>query len=132
MGSNSKGSRRERELTNLLDDSGWGVMRAPSSGSSTDRELPDVLAGDGTRFIAIEAKASSGAPIYINGEEIEALEYFAENFGAVALVGVRFDYCDWRFFVPDDLYTTGEGNFRVKKDVLDDGLTLEDLSEIND
>ena len=129
MPRNSKGARRERELISELDAHGFVAMRAPSSGSATPRELPDAIAGNGDVALAIEAKASSGDPIYLSGEEIEALEYFARNFGAVALVGVRFDYCDWRFFDPDDLHATEGGNRRVKKDVLDDGLTLSDLSE---
>jgi len=44
-------------------------MRAPASGSATERELPDVLAaGDGDTFYAIEAKSSAGDPIYLGGE----------------------------------------------------------------
>jgi Holliday junction resolvase len=116
MPGNPKGDRRERELVNRLDEAGFAVMRAPASGSSTDRELPDVLAGDGERFYAIEAKSSSGDPIYLDAEEVEALVYFAQNFGAKARIGVRFDREDWAFFHPADLYTTGSGNKRVKKE----------------
>ncbi|SDE93716.1 Holliday junction resolvase Hjc [Halorientalis regularis] len=115
MSSNRKGDRRERELVNALDESGFAVMRAPASGSATERELPDVLAGDGEAFYAIEAKSSSGDPIYLDGEEIQALLYFAQNFGAKPRVGVRFDHEDWYFFHPGDLYTTDGGNYRVKK-----------------
>ena len=114
--SNAKGDRRERELVNRLDESGFAVMRAPSSGSATERELPDVLAGDGETFYAIEAKSSSGDPIYLTGEEIEALVYFSRNFGAKPRVGVRFDREDWYFFHPGDLHETDGGNYRVKKE----------------
>ena len=114
--SNAKGDRRERELVNKLDEAGFAVMRAPASGSATERELPDVLAGDGGDFYAIEAKSSAGDPIYLDGAEIEALLFFSRNFGARARVGVRFDREDWYFFHPDDLYTTDGGNYRVKKE----------------
>ena len=114
--SNAKGDRRERELVNRLDEAGFAVMRAPASGSATARELPDVLAGNGELFYAIEAKASAGDPIYLTGEEVEALVYFARNFGAKARIGVRFDREDWYFFHPGDLYTTDGGNYRVKKE----------------
>lgn len=67
---NRKGERRERELVNLLDECGFAVMRAPASGSPTDRELPDGIAGNGERFSAIEAKSSSGNPIYLDAEEV--------------------------------------------------------------
>jgi Holliday junction resolvase len=116
MSSNRKGDRRERELVNALDDAGFAVMRAPASGSATERELPDVLAGDGGDFYAIEAKSSSGDPIYLDGAEVEALVYFAKNFGAKPRVGVRFDREDWYFFHPGDLYQTDGGNYRVKKE----------------
>jgi Holliday junction resolvase len=116
MSSNRKGDRRERELVNRLDEAGFAVMRAPASGSATDRELPDVLAGDGDTFYAIEAKSSSGRPIYLSGEEVEALIYFARNFGAKSRVAVRFDREDWFFFHPGDLHTTDGGNYRVKKE----------------
>jgi len=77
MSANRKGDRRERELVNRLDDAGFAVMRAPASGSATDRDLPDVLAGDGETFYAIEAKSSAGDPIYLTGEEVESLIFFA-------------------------------------------------------
>ncbi|WP_280535392.1 Holliday junction resolvase Hjc [Halopenitus sp. POP-27] len=116
MSANRKGDRRERELVNALDEAGFAVMRAPASGSATERELPDVLAGNGERFYAIEAKSSAGDPIYLDGEEVEALLFFSQNFGAKARIAVRFDREDWYFFHPGDLYTTDGGNYRVKKE----------------
>jgi Holliday junction resolvase len=116
MSANRKGDRRERELVNRLDEAGFAVMRAPASGSATDRDLPDVLAGDGERFYAIEAKSSGGDPIYLDGEEVESLIYFAQNFGANARIAVRFDREDWYFFHPGELYTTDAGSYRVKKE----------------
>jgi Holliday junction resolvase len=128
MSANRKGDRRERELVNRLDESGFAVMRAPASGSATERELPDVLAGDGDRFYAIEAKSSGGDPIYLSGEEVEALVFFAQNFGAKARIAVRFDREDWYFFHPGDLYTTDGGNYRVKKETaLADGVDFEEF-----
>ena len=128
MSANRKGDRRERELVNRLDEAGFAVMRAPASGSATDRDLPGVLAGDDGRFYAIEAKSSSGDPIYLSGEEVEALIYFARNFGANARIAVRFDREDWYFFHPGDLYTTDGGNYRVKKETaLADGTDFEEL-----
>ena len=124
-----KGDRRERELVNLLDESGFAVMRAPASGAATDRELPDVLAGNGDEFYAIEAKSSSGKPIYLDGEEdVEALLFFAKNFGAKARIAVRFDREDWYFFHPSELYVTDGGNYRVKRETaLQEGQDFEGL-----
>jgi Holliday junction resolvase len=127
--SNAKGDRRERELVNLLDGAGFAVMRAPASGSATERELPDVLAGNGDVFYAIEAKSSAGDPIYLSGEEVEALVYFARNFGAKPRIAARFDREDWYFFHPADLHTTDGGNYRVKKETaLADGTDFEELT----
>ena len=129
MGSNQKGDRRERELVNRLDDTGFAVMRAPASGSATPRELPDVLAGNGETFYAIEVKSSSGDPIYIDGEEITDLDYFATGFGAEPKIGVRFDHEDWYFFSPSELYETSGGNYRVKQETaIADGTDFEELT----
>ncbi|MFC7044232.1 Holliday junction resolvase Hjc [Halobacteriaceae archaeon GCM10025711] len=129
MSSNRKGDRRERELVNMLDEAGFAVMRAPASGSATARELPDVLAGNGDVFYAIEAKSSSGNPIYLTGEEVEALIYFSRNFGAKARIAVRFDREDWYFFHPGDLYVTDGGNYRVKKETaLAEGVDFAELT----
>lgn len=126
---NRKGERRERELVNLLDEIGFAVMRAPASGSATDRELPDVLAGDGERFYALEAKSSNGNPIYLNAEEVEALIYFAESFGATPRIAIRFDEEAWAFFAPEDLYVTEAGNYRVKKETaIADGVDVYELA----
>ncbi|WP_135827678.1 Holliday junction resolvase Hjc [Halorussus halobius] len=131
--SNAKGDRRERELVNRLDEAGFAVMRAPASGSATERELPDVLAGDGTDFYAVEAKSSSGDPIYLTGEEVEALVYFGKNFGAKPKIGVRFDREDWYFFHPADVHETDGGNYRVKKETaLEEGDPLDALRTSDD
>ena len=128
--SNAKGDRRERELVNELDAAGYAVMRAPASGSATERELPDVLAGDGEDFYAIEAKSSAGDPIYLDGAEIEALLFFARNFGAKPRIGVRFDREDWYFFHPGNeaVHVTDGGNYRVKQETaLESGTDFDEL-----
>lgn len=116
VNTNKKGNRRERELVNRLDERGFAVMRAPASGSATERELPDALAGNDGLFYALEAKSSGGDPIYISGEQVEALVYFAQNFGAKPRIAARFDREDWCFFHPADLYVTDGGNYRIKKE----------------
>lgn len=132
VNSNSKGDRAERTLVNALDARDFAVMRAPASGSATERELPDVFAGkrrsSNTHFYAIELKRSSSDTIYIDEAEIEALEYFAEHFGATPLIGFKFDIerddPAWGvdddpgiyFMLPDRAYRTDGGNYRVKKE----------------
>lgn len=137
--SNKKGDRRERELVNWLDEHGWAVIRAPASGSATERELPDVLAGNGEQFYAIETKASSGDPIYYTHEEVSSLVYFAESFGAEPRLGARFDTrrgdpsygADWPghyLFAPEDVYVTAGQNYRVTRELAHGhGVRLSDL-----
>jgi len=110
-------------------------MRDPASGSATERELPDVLAGNGDAFYAIEAKSSAGDPIYLTGEEVQALVYFAQNFGAKPRIGVRFDREDWYFFHPGDCYTTVKADDGVRKllqAVADGTLSVEEATDALD
>lgn len=126
--SNRKGSRRERELVRLLHDQGFAVMRAPASGGATDRELPDVLAGNGENFYAVEVKSSGKDVIYLTGEEVEGLTFFGRKFGAKVRIGTRFDRSDWRFIHPADLHVTDDGNYRVKRDHIEKhGASIDDL-----
>lgn len=110
-----KGTSRERELVEMFWDAGFGVIRVPASGSATKRPLPDLIAGNGSRYIAVEAKSSASEVIYIDGGEVEDLIDFSNKFGARARVGVRFDHESWYFFHPGDLHVTDGGNYRVKK-----------------
>jgi len=139
VNSNQKGDSNERELVNYLDSNGWAAIRAPASGSATQRELPDVLVGNGDRFYAIEAKRASDSLIYYDSEEVEALVFFAKNFGATPLLGGRWDEEsgdpsygeDWPghyFYHPDNAYTTGTENKRLKKETaLEDGMPIKHL-----
>jgi len=134
MPTNRKGDRRERELVNELDERGWAVMRAPSSGSATQRELPDVLAGNGERTYAFEAKASSEKPIYLDEREVENLRHFASKFGAQPRLAIRYDYRDWAFFDPGHplVHQTDGGNYRVRREDVDgrDGIDVDGLDDL--
>jgi len=126
---NPKGDRRERELVSRLAEAGFAPMRAPASGSATERELPDVLAGNGEVGYAIEAKASGGAPIYVDGGEVADLEHFAAMLGLAPRIGVRFDRESWWFLAPEDCHVTDGGNYRVKlSEARERGRRLDDLT----
>jgi len=130
MVTNQKGARRERELVNLIDGTSYAVMRAPASGAGTERELPDVLCGNGDDFYAIEAKSSGGDPTYVGKEEVEGLNYFSKNFGAESRIAVRFDYMDWYFFHPSEMYQTDAGSHRCKEATAEDGTHFDELFEV--
>lgn len=97
------GARVERRLVNTFTDLGWGALRVPTSGSATDRDLPDVLTGRphptpghpdvdaaASEAYAIEVKATSGTTAYAGHDEIDALTRFADAFGAQPLVAAYF------------------------------------------
>ena len=114
------GDAKERELVREIEGTnGWVAMRAPSSGSATARDLPDVLAGHRGRTLVVELKSSGGDPIYIDQEEIEALERFAQAFGGEALVACRWSSrslqdSTFYFSPPAAMYRTPGGNYRAK------------------
>jgi len=93
------GARYERQLVNTYTSLGWGALRVPTSGSATDRDLPDVLTGhphpDATdvansEAYAIEVKATSGTTAYTGRDELDALTRFASAFGAQPLIAAYF------------------------------------------
>lgn len=124
------GGAKERELVREVDGTeGWVAMRAPSSGSATQRDLPDVLAGRGGRSLAIELKASGGRPVYIEQHEVEALERFAQAFGSEAWVALRWSsrsLQDATFYLtrPQEMYRTDAGSYRAKYEDMPQWRTL--------
>ena len=84
------GSDRERELARILDEKGYQIMRAPSSGAATKRSLPDLLyAKDGT-ITATELKYTGENRAYYSQEEVNALREFADAFRARVRLVARF------------------------------------------
>lgn len=127
------GDAKEREAVNVIDAAeGWAVMRAPASGGGTDRDLPDILAGNGRTFLIIELKSSGGDPIYIDQEEVEALRRFAQNFGGVAMIACRWSSRSLRddsFYLqrPENLYRTDAGTYRAKYEDMGNWITLDSI-----
>lgn len=127
MSQYKKGARGERELLSLFGEEGFVGLRAPSSGSTTQRELPDILIGKSGYVLAIEAKRSGGKYQYLDESEIKDLYYFAEQFGAEPFIGVRFDRGDWHFFKKQEMHQTDNGRYRVKKENINKGRTLSEI-----
>ena len=125
------GSALERELVRLLDAHGYATMRAPSSGSATDRPLPDMIAarspldtGGQQELLAIEAKANSEKHIYVPVSEVADLLEFADAGGFVAYLAARWkqdhdagwsDGCtSWYLCRPQDCHRT-EKSYRLTR-----------------
>lgn len=123
-----KGSREERELVKMLWEADCAAMRAPASGGATKKPLPDVIAGNGKIYLAIEVKSTSSDRIYINSEKIDALLEFSRIFGAQPYVGAKFKREKWRFVNIEHLYTTKQENYRVDKELaFKKGIELNEL-----
>lgn len=127
-----KGSREERELVKMLWDANCAAMRAPASGGATKKPLPDIIAGNGEIYLAIEVKSSSKERIYINSDKIDALYQFADMFGAKPYIGAKFNRKKWRFLSPETLYKTRQNNYKVDIDLaFKKGLEFDEMLEID-
>lgn len=123
----TKGSNAERELIEMFYEAGFAAMRAAGSGASRF-PCADVIAGNGKKFYAFECKSIAGDYVHLTYEEIAKLVTFAQKFGAVPYVAVRFENKDWVFLDMARIrYTKGE-NFKIKKDfAYKDGKKFEEL-----
>jgi len=113
------GSNYERTLARHLDSEGYHVMRAPSSGGATKRELPDLFwASHFTDPVAAELKATSQNVAYYDPDEIDALVSFSRSFGAQSWLVARYKG-DTRYYAYriDDARQTESGRFAVDRDI---------------
>ena len=96
MSRKSKGMNVERELIHLFWGDNWAAVRVAGSGSMK-YPCPDILAGNSSRKLAIECKATKSKYQYLSKDEIHQLKSFAVLFGAEPWIGLRFNNEDWRF-----------------------------------
>jgi len=106
MSHKSKGINAERELIHAFWNKKWAAIRVAGSGSSR-YPSPDVLAGKGSRRIAIECKASRDTVKYLTAKEVAELKEFSRIFGAEPWIGLRFDDMKWYFLTLEDLKNSG-------------------------
>jgi len=129
MNKKAKGTRGERELIKLFNESGfWSAIRAAGSGSSR-YPSPDILAGNAMRRVAIECKVTKDNKKYFQNKEIEQLQIFSQRFGAESWVGVKFPNEPWYFLTLEDLQDTGKGWSISVQLAKRRGLLIEELME---
>ena len=127
-----KGSAEERDLVHKLWERNFAAMRAPASGGATKRPLPDVLAGNGKIYLAIEVKTTTKDKVYIDATQIDDLCNFSKIFGATPYIGVRFKYTKWLFLKPENTPRTRNGNYKVEKNqALEKGLEIDEIAGID-
>ena len=122
----SKGTNAERDLIHLFWKNGFASLRAAGSGSSR-YPCPDVIAGNGSRRIAVECKTSGETVKYLTSKEISELKKFSEIFGAEPWIGLKFDEMEWLFLALEDLKKSGENFSASIKLAKDKGLKFEEL-----
>jgi Holliday junction resolvase len=108
MAMKSKGSRFERELISMLWSRGFAAIRAPASGSAS-YPSPDIIAGNGKRYVALEVKMRSSFPVYLTKKEVEDLIEFSNKFGAEPYIAVKIKRLGWRFLKVEQLIETKNG-----------------------
>lgn len=130
------GDQKERDLVNWFRDQGWGAMRAPSSGSGTDEEMPDVIASrPGKPWLFIEAKyRASEKQCYESPEKASGLALSAARWGARPIWFVRYSTrlqgvqkASWRvaeYTVPP---TTDSGRVKLHHSIAKDWATAEEI-----
>ncbi len=127
-----KGSNEERAVVRLFEELGYGAIRVPASGARTKSDKPDVLAGNGRNYYAIEVKSSRNDYIYIRSEQIDELLNFASRFGATPILAVKFTYVPFKVFNPLDLNVTKSGKYTIHRSSAKDDIDLLDYIKERD
>ncbi|MCS7112578.1 MAG: Holliday junction resolvase Hjc [Nitrososphaerota archaeon] len=124
-----RGIDYERLLARRLSRLGFAVVRAPSSGSGTKMDRPDIIAGRRGLIVAIEVKTTSRRRIYVGEKGVEQLVRFSECFGATPYIAVKFkgSGMDWLLIHPRYLKREG-GTYSISlEEASRIGITLESL-----
>jgi Holliday junction resolvase len=113
------GSDYERAFARLLDEQEYHVIRAPSSGSATQRDLPDIaFSKAGETPIMVELKTTGQKAAYFTETEVNALERFATAFNGVSRLCARYKQ-DTRYYLydPKDARRTPSNRYAVDRDI---------------
>lgn len=118
MSRKSLAANGERELLNDFWRNGFAGVRTPSSGSGTLFPRPDLIIGNGANYYALELKTvRKNNKVYIDKAQIDGLITFAETFGAIPFLAIKFMSAKlgFRFFnvIEYPFYTTKKQAYRV-------------------
>ncbi|MBO7210052.1 MAG: Holliday junction resolvase [Methanobrevibacter sp.] len=109
------GSKEERDVVKMFEKYGFGAIRVPASGARTKSDKPDVIAGNGRIYYAVEVKSSKNNYIYIRDEQINELFRFATSFGAVPLVVAKFTREPYVAYNPHLMMKTNSGKYKIQR-----------------
>jgi len=126
MSAKRKGTAAERELLHMLCDAGFSCVRVAGSGSIAEPSC-DLLAGNGLLKMAIECKTCMAKKKYLDKNQINEFKKFAEKFGLISFLAVRFARNGWWFISPEKLESTGKGLAISLEEIQKDGKSFEGL-----
>lgn len=119
-----KGMKFERDLIHMLWENGYAALRTAGSGAAR-YPTPDVVAGNGSNFIALEVKKRSSLPVYLTENEVRELVMFSNLFGANAYIAVKIPRKEWKFI---DIEQLKKGkSYRVDEEVYSTGMDFENV-----
>ncbi len=122
----AKGSNAERQLVEMFWEKGYAAIRVAGSGSSRF-PCPDVLASNGQKTFAVEAKATKTNYQYFRKDQIEQLINFSQTFNSEPILAVKFS-TKWYFFYLTNLSITKNGEYAIKKkDAEEISISFEEL-----
>ncbi|HID42442.1 MAG TPA: Holliday junction resolvase [Archaeoglobaceae archaeon] len=122
-----KGIRFERELIHKFWENGFAALRSAGSGAAR-YPMPDIVAGNGEKFIAIEVKKRDRLPVYLTEREVKELIMFANLFGAEPCVAVKITNQNWKFFKMSQLEKT-EKSYKIDDEIFESGIELKEILE---
>ncbi|MCX8194086.1 MAG: Holliday junction resolvase Hjc [Candidatus Pacearchaeota archaeon] len=121
-----RGADAERELLHLLSQHGFAVARVAGSGM-IEETCCDLFAGNGKKRCAIEVKISSNHKKYLDKEQIKGLVEFAEKFGLMPIVAIKFLRKGWWFIEPEKLEKTSKALAISFEDIEKRGKSFEEF-----
>ena len=95
MANKNKGTKHENELFDLINKS-WRVVRTAGSGTKRDADC-DLIAGKNGNIYVIEVKSTKKKVVYISKNQIDRLQKFSEEFGAIPIIALRFPREKFKF-----------------------------------
>lgn len=105
MSYKSKGINAERDLIHRFWSTNITATRVAGSGSSK-YPSPDILVGNRSRKLAIEAKITKENKKYLTKKEINELKIFSELFGAEPWIAIKFKGIEWLFLPLNEITET--------------------------
>lgn len=115
MNRKAKGINGERELIHLFWGAGWAAFRCAGSGA-IKYPVPDIIAGNNLRKIALEVKTIAADHQYFSVKEVDDLLFFGKTFGCESWLAIKFSRAEWYFVSPEDLEKK-EKNYGISKTI---------------